>query len=246
MIDFDDRSLTLEDLECDGFDLTSPGELHVFTDSERCDYALHSRDSRYDRFTPTNLPSVGNLMLEASQSETIYSNLELDPLGWSSDTTLQTATKLSKTLEERIEASPTLKQGSTHSSTTSGASGESSILTSSDESCLDSIGRGAFECGNSSFRNMKITDMIPTIILQTKLECDLDFTLKFSLNSSASPPKSPKRSESLVLPAKVGEESSIPVDESTVADGSLCRDPMRLVPSLSTRISALPMGSRVK
>jgi hypothetical protein len=235
--DFDDRSVSLEDVVGCGVDLKSPGELHVFADSERWDYAHHPRAEGLGRYAPVNTPNIGNLSLDASQSETVLSNSEKDLLRTSSQASAIERAKVGIPLADQLLTSLN-RRGSNLSTTSSGAS---SII-----SCCDEIWRAPTSQGS------KLSKTAPTALAASStesapqqtavsLQCDLDLTLNLSLIASASPPKSPQRCESLVLPKNKGD--GISRVEATSASEDSLRGSKRHV-HFSSLVTTHSMGSR--
>jgi hypothetical protein len=238
--DFDDRSVSLEDVVGCDVDLRSPGELHVFADSERWDYAQHPRGDRLGRYTPINTLNIGNLSLDASQSETVLSNSEKDLLRPSIQKSATAVVKGDQPLGDQILTGVNCRRGSNLSTTSSGAS---SIISYCDEIWRASVCQGS---QRSKIATPDLDFSSAEAILphtEMKLQCDLDFTLNLSLNSSTSPPKSPQRCESLVLPMASGE-SSARFEAASSSEDSL-RDSKRHV-HFSSLVTTHSMGSRVK
>lgn len=244
--DNDDRSISFDEVGGLNFEVTSPGqgELHVFADSDRWDYAHHFRGTRDDRFTSPEALGIGNLLLDTSQSESMLSNTDNDPLAWSNQTNvLVSQDKPGKT---RLVSCLKKRQDSTLSILSTTSSGASSIISCVEETGSESSGHGRDGSSSGSPAVVTANASMP-FDLQTKLECHIDSTLHYSLNSSAVPPKNPQRCESLGLTARSAGDRSSRFDASvTNADDSSYRDNSKRHVHFSTRISTHSFESRVE
>jgi hypothetical protein len=241
--DNDDRSISFDEVGGLSFEVTSPGELHVFADSDRWDHAHHFRSARDDRFASSEALGIGNLLLDMSQSE---SNADNDPLGWSGQTNLLVSQD--KPGKTRLVSCLKKRQDSTLSILSTTSSGASSIISCAEEPGSESSGHGR-DGGSVASPAVSVVTIsaVSPFDLQTKLECHIDSTLQYSLNSSALPPKNPQRCESLGLTARsAGDRTSRFDAPATNGDDSSYRDNSKRHVHFSTRISTHSFESRVE
>jgi hypothetical protein len=246
-VDNDDRSISFDEVGGLSFEVTSPGELHVFADSDRWDHAHHFRGARDNRFASSDALGIGNLLLDSSQSESMLSNADNDPLGWSGQANL--LARQDKPGKARLVSCLKKRQDSNLSILSTTSSGASSIISCAEEPGFEASGHGRAGFSTASKAGFAAAiGAVSPFDLQTKLECHIDSTLQYSLNSSAVPPKNPQRCESLGLTARsaAGDRSSRFDAPGANADDSSYRDSSKRHVHFSTRISTHSFESRVE